>query len=377
MTRHVTRRGLLGALAGGFVGFAGCGYRPGGGEYRWSTGVLYGADRMTLDGGALLVVTREATSFNVRTDRWSDGGNVATVDPERGERIAEYGFETPTLTAVPGGDLLYAGGEDGTVIAVPLGSKTRDAPGPTTPEPDGWTTATGVAPSGVGVLAAAGGGTNGIYAGGSGGLASLSADGEVRWRWRDGRVLAAALAEGDAAVYALARDRLVALAADGSVLWDHETTPTDAEHGRPVPPLADTDGAYLADDGGLTALAPGGDVRWTHEVGPPAGRPTLSGDGIYHASADGVVRAFSLDGRERWAHDPRGRVRSGVAAADGRAFVATDAELVGLGPDGAVWRVPLDEPEPFTPAFGPFVAGRTLVVGGSGEVRGYWRSQLR
>ena len=389
MTRRATRRTLLGALAGGLAGLAGCGYRPGGGEYRWSTGVLYRVDRATLDGGTLLLVTREAMSFDVRTDRWSDGGNVTTVDPERGERIDVYGFEAPTLSAALGADALYAGGEDGTVPAVPVGSQARDAPGTATPEPDGWTTATDVAPSGVDSLVAsagganadsgtsADGGTDAVYAGGSGGLASLSVGGEVRWRWRDGRVLALAPGAGDVAVYALAPDRLVALADDGSVRWDRGTAPADVERERPVPPLVGADGVYLADEAGLTALARDGSVRWTREVGPPAGRPALSEDGLYHASADGVVRAFSLDGRERWAHDPRGGPTARVATADGRAFVLAGGDLLGVGPEGTVWRVPLDEPEPFDPAFGPFVAGETVVLAGSGEVRGYWRSQLR
>lgn len=386
MTRRATRRGLLGALAGGLAGLAGCGYRPGGGEYRWSTGVLYGVDRMGLDGGTLLLVTRAATSFDIRADRWSDGGNVATVDPERGERTAQYGFETPTPTAALGEDALYAGREDGAVTAVPL--QARDAPEPATPEPDGWTAATGVAPSGVDALAVADGGTNAggrasdhgtdaVYAGGSGGLASLSTEGEVRWRWRDDRVLAAAPGTRDIAVYALAPDRLVALADDGSVRWERGITPTGAGRERPVPPLVDADGVYLADADGPTALADDGSVRWERGVGPPAGRPALAGDGLYYASTDGTVRSFSRDGRERWAHDPRGPLASGVAAADGRAFVLAGEGLVGVDEGGTAWRVSLDEPEPFDPAFGPFVAGETVVLGSPGEVRGYWRSQLR
>lgn len=337
--RRVTRRALLGAFGGVIAGLAGCGYRAGGGEFRWRTGAFHRVDRMTLDRGTLLLVTREATSFDVRTDQWSDGGNVTTVDPERGEHLTEYGFEAPTLTATLGENALYAGGEDGTVTAVPLERDTGDAPVPATPEPDGWTTATGVAPSGVGAVAVADGATNGVYAGGSGGLASLSTDGEVRWRWRDGRVLAAAPGEDDVAVYVLARDRLVALAADGSVRWDHETTPTDAEGDRPVPPL-------------------------------------VGAEGVYHASADGTVRSFSLDGHERWANDPRGTLTSRVAAAGGRAFVLAGGELVGVDGEGTAWRVPLDEPEPFAPEFGPFAVGEAIVLGSPGEVRGYWRSQL-
>lgn len=377
MNRRVTRRGLLGALAGGVAGLAGCGYRPGGGEYRWSAGVLYGADRMTLDGGALLVVAREATSFDIRTDRWSDGGNVATVDPERGEWMAEYGFGEPTVTAALGSDSVYAGTTAGTVAAVPVEADPRDLgepeTGTATPEPEGWTVGTGVAPTGVTALATAAGGS--VFAGGRGGLAALSGDGTVRWRWEDGAVDAVVPGVGDTAVHAVTTDRLVALAADGTVRWTRNIAREGA--GAVPVPRAGSRGVYFADAEGLTALARDGSVRWRRDVGGTAAEPTLTGNGVYHASADGVVRSFSLDGRERWAHGPRGGIRSRVAAAGGRAYVVAGGELVGVGPGGTAWRVPLDEPEPFTPEFGPFVAGRTLVLGSAGEVRGYWRSQLR
>jgi hypothetical protein len=39
-------------------------------------------------------------------------------------------------------------------------------------------------------------------------------------------------------------------------------------------------------------------------------------------------------------------------------------------------RAPLDDPEPFTLEFGPAAVGEAIVLGGSGEVRGYWQSQL-
>lgn len=377
-----TRRTLLGSAAGlaGLVGLAGCGYRPAGGEFRWRIGVLYGVDRMTLDGGVLLLVTRAATSFDLRADRWSDGGNVATVVPERGERTAVYSFESPTLTAALGGDAVYAGLADGAVAAVPVeGAGVSGEPGGSdagtaTPGADGWTVSTDVAPSGVGALVVGDGGT--VYAGGSGGLAALSRDGSVRWRWRDGSVGSAVPGRGDTAVLALGDDRLVALARDGSVRWTHDATPADTGPEIP-PPLVGHEGVYLADGEGVTALAHDGSVRWGHEAGEPADRPALTGEGLYHASVDGLVRALSLGGRERWAHAPRGRTRSRVAAADGRAFVLAGGSLVGIGPRGTAWRVPLDEPERFIPEFGPFAVGETLVLADSGEVRSYWRSQLR
>jgi len=39
-------------------------------------------------------------------------------------------------------------------------------------------------------------------------------------------------------------------------------------------------------------------------------------------------------------------------------------------------RAPLDDPEPFTLEFGPAAVGEAIVLGGSGEVRGYRQSQL-
>ena len=373
MTGRTTRRGLLAGLAG----LAGCGYRAGGGELRWRSSNFHAVDEAVFDDGTLLLVTRETMAYDFDAERWYRGGHVATLSPERGEGTADYGFATATRTAALGDDTLYAGGADGTVTAVRLGNGEGDPePGPTTPTPDSepgrWTTTTGVAPSGVDALAA----TGTAYAGGSDGLAALAADGDVRWRWRDGRVDAAVAGVGGVAVLALATDRLVALASDGSVRWTHEVTPTGSGSAVP-PPRVGPGGAYLADGAGVTAFAPDGGVRWHRDVPDPAGPPALTGDGLYHASTTGTVRGLSLDGRERWRHDPRGPVRSRVAAADGRAFVIAGERLVAVGPEGTAWRVPLDEPEPFAPEFGPFAVGETLVLGGSREVRGHWRSQLR
>ena len=373
----MNRRSLLGALVGGAAGLAGCGYRAGGGELRWRSGNFHGGDAMALDDGTLLLVTREAMSYDFESGQWYRGGHVATLAPERGERTAEYGFATATRTAALGGDVLYAGGADGTVTAVRLGAGDEDSePGATTPtvepEPGRWTVPTDVAPSGVDALAA----TDTAYAGGTGGLAALSPDGDVRWRWQDGPIDAAVTGVGVIVVLALAADRLVALADDGSVRWTHDVTPTGSGSAVP-PPLVGPEGVYLADGAGVTALAPDGSVRWERDVGEPAGQPALTDEGLYHASTAGTVRVLSLDGRERWSHDPRGPVRSRVAAADGRAFVLAGESLLAVGPVGTAWQVPLDEPEPFAPEFGPFAVGETLVFGGAREVRGYWQSQLR
>jgi hypothetical protein len=379
---RTSRRAVLGALAGlaGLVGLAGCGYRHGGGEFRWRTSVFYGLDGMVVCGDTLLLVTRRATTFDFDSEQWTDGGYVTTLGPERGEETGEYGFEAPTSAAALGDESVYVGRADGAVTAVRIWrGREPDAPGASdadtpTPDPGGWTTPTDVAPSGVDTLAVGRGGT--VYAGGSGGVAALARDGSVRWRWREGPVEAVVRGGRGTAVLALAPDRLVALAADGSVRWTREAEPTDREPGARRP-LVDSEGVYLADGDGVTALAYDGSVRWERDVSAPVGRPALTADGVYHASTDGVVRSFSLDGRERWAHEPRGSLRSEVAAADGRAFVLAGESLVGIGDGGIEWRAPLDEPEPFTPEFGPFAVGETLVVGGPGEVRGYWRSQRR
>ena len=377
MTRRATRRSVLAALAGGVTTLAGCGYRPGGGEFRWSTGVFHGVDGMYLDGGTVLAVTREAMTFDFGSERWYEGGSVTALDPERGERTGEYGVETPASAAARGSGLVYVGTTDGTVTAVPIEADPRDfggeGRGTATPEPEGWTTDPGIAPSGVETVTVG----ESVYAGGADGLAALSTDGSVRWRWEDGTVVGAISGTDETAVYALATDRLVALAGDGTVRWTHDVT-TERAGSEPVTPAVGPDGVYLADTTGLTALAHDGAVRWERDVGDPAAGAALSGRGVHHVSTDGTVRSFSTGGRERWAHDPRGRTGSGIDAAGDRAYVLAGESLVAVGPEGTAWRVPLDGgEEPFTPEFGPFVAGRTLVLGGSGEVRGYWRSQLR
>lgn len=377
-----SRREVLGTFAGlaGLVGLAGCGYRHGGGELRWRTGAFYGLDEMVLDGGHLLLVTRSAMTFDFDSERWTDGGHVTTLDPERGDERGEYGFEAPASTAALGDGSVYVARTDGAVTAVRVSQgREPDAPGSSdadtpTPDPGGWTTATDVAPSGVGTLAVGHDGT--VYAGGSGGVAALSRDGTVRWRWREDPVEAVTGGTRGTAVHAVTPGRVVALAGDGTVRWTREVATTDAgpEARRP---LVGSEGVYLADGDGVSALAHDGSVRWERDVAGPVGRPALTADGVYHASTDGVVRSFSLEGRERWANGPRGRLRSRVAAADGRAFVLAGESLIGIGAEGSAWRVPLDEPEPFTPEFGPFAVDETLVVGGPREVRGYWRSQLR
>jgi hypothetical protein len=377
MTRRASRRSVLAALAGGIATLAGCGYRPGGGEFRWSTGVFHGVDGLCLDDGRVLAVTREAMTFDFGSERWYDGGNVTVLDPERGELTGEYGVETPATTAARGSGFVYVGTTNGTVTAVPFEAETRDLDGEgrgtATPEPEGWTTDPGVAPAGVETVTAG----ESVYAGGAEGLAALSTDGSVRWRWEDGTVVGAVPGGGDVSVYALASDRLVALAGDGTVRWTHEVA-SERAGSEPVVPAIGPDGVYLADAAGLTALAHDGSVRWDRDVGDPAAGPALADRGVRHLSTDGTVRSFSTGGRERWAHAPGGRIRPGIAAADERAYVLADESLVAVGPGGSAWRVPLDgREEPFTPEFGPFVAGRTLVLGGSGEVRGYWRSQLR
>jgi hypothetical protein len=369
-----SRRTLLGALAGGLAALAGCGYRPAGGERRWSTGtaVLASVERVLLDGGRLLVVVPENRGFDVEAEEWYEGGELTIIDPLRGERTGQERFREPLVTAACTDTTLYAGLRDGRVRAVPLEegrSRTPEPSGASVGSPgeggDGWDAATGVATAGVTTLAVG----ERVYAGGNGGVAALThADRTVAWRWTGGPVRRVVPGHGgsDTAAYALTDDRVVALGDDGAVRWSRRS-------GSAEPPVVTADGVYLANGDGLVALTSEGRERWTRTVGEPLARPALADGRLYHASRRGVVRSFSPDGRERWRADTPPGAR-GMAAADGRVFLRYPGSLAGVGPDGLAWRVDLDDG--FDPGFGPFAVGDAVVLAGDSEIRGYWQSQL-
>jgi hypothetical protein len=372
------RRTLLAGLAGGLAGLAGCGYRPAGGERRWSTGIggLGSAERVLFDGGRLLVVVPETRGFDFEAEEWYEGGELTIIDPLRGERTGQERFREPLVTAACVDTTAYAGLRDGRVHAVPLDegrSRTPEpsgAPGGSPGEGeagDGWDAATDVAPAGVTTLAAG----ERVYAGGSEGAAALApADGAVVWRWTGGTVRSVVPGHGgsDTAAHALTDDRVVALGGDGAVRWTRRVSSAE-------PPVVTGDGVYLADADGLVALTPDGRERWSRAVGEPVVRPAVADGRLYHVSWSDVARSLSPDGREHWrAEVPAGA--QGMAADSGRVFLRYHGSLAGVGPEGLAWRADMDTEEGFDPRFGPFAVGDAVVLAGDSEVRSYWQSQL-
>jgi outer membrane protein assembly factor BamB len=356
------RRRLLGALAG-ITGLAGCGYRAGGGEFRWSSGAsgFGGIDGARFDAGRLLLTTRETRSFDFEAEEWYDGGELTVVDPTRGERVADYGFNAPLLSVAHDGESAYAGLGDGTVQALPTPDpRTRDGT-------RGWERTVEAAADGVTDLAAAAGH---VYVAGEGGVTALdAASGSVAWAFTRSGAEIVRPGGGGTAAYAVSGNELLALDGDGTGRWLRGVSEP--------PPAVAPEGVYVARESKLRALDHRGRERWSRSVGYPAGPPACSEEGLYHVTNDDVVRAFSPDGRERWRHDLPGSVRTGPAAVDGRVFVLLYGALAGVGPEGVRWRVGLDDPEPFDPEFGPFATGEVVMLAGSEEARGYWQSQLR
>lgn len=368
---RLSRRALLGGLAGGVAALAGCGYRPAGGERRWSTGTggFENAECVLLDGGRLLVVVPEARGFDFEAEEWYEGGELSIIDPIEGERTGQERFREPLVTAAGADETVYAALDDGSVHAVPIGSEEpTSSPTPTAADEGEWASTARV---GSGISLAAGAR---VYAGGSDGVVALDrASGAVAWRWPGGTVQVQQVVPGHdgsgPAVYAVTDGRVVALGGDGTVRWSR-TVPS-AE-----PPLVGPAGVYIADEEGLVALAPDGRERWSRAVGRPLARPVRSDGRLYHVSRDGVARSLSPDGRERWrAEIPPGADRA-MAAGNDRVFLRYLGSLAGIGPDGVAWRVELDTEERFDPRFGPFAVDDVVVLAGDTRVRGYWQSQL-
>lgn len=359
-----TRRALLGGLAGGVAALAGCGYRPVGGERRWSRPVegFGSANEVLFDGGRLLVVVRETRGFDFESEEWRRGGQLTVVEPTAGEAAGSHLFGEPMVAGAHDGETAYAVFADGSVRVAPIpdqgSSATTDATGG-----GEWTARPEVA--GEAATLAAG---SRVYVAGNGGLAAIApSDGAVAWRWTGGAVRTVVPGR-DATAYAVTDDELLGLGADGTVRWRRRASSDE-------PPVVDGAGVYLADGERLVALTHDGRERWSRAVGDSLGGPVLSGGRLYHVS-DGGVRSFAPDGRERWRTEVPIGVVSGVAAGNDRVFVRYDDALAGVGSEGVAWRVEVDVFREFDPAFGPFATGDVVVLAGGSELRGYWQSQL-
>ena len=361
MTRQLSRRRLLASTLGSVV-VAGCGYRPGGGDVRWtadSEGLATIDAVHTLPGG-VLAVSRSVQRYDFEREVWRSGGIVTAYDPVEGTTSGEVGLPGRVRCHAAADDAVYVG-VDGELIAV---------------APDGtrrWAvdlSGTPVAVDGVDDLVA--------VLLDSGTLRAFDADGTGRWT--------TSIVEGDTDEGTLTDDR-----ANGSDATDTETEEPRPAAGRgsvlgvssgrvvaqierspPQLTIVDADGRrqwtrrgpsfaparasptvvegrllYLSRRH-LGALAiEDGTERWTETVGSPHGF-TIAGGRCYLLDRT-RLSALTLDGRRRWTFDPPANEESGwrfgavpVATADG-VYVATGRRLFGVAPEGTErWRARID-----------------------------------
>ncbi|WP_318570796.1 PQQ-binding-like beta-propeller repeat protein [Salinigranum marinum] len=380
MTWRVPRRRLLaGAL--GLAALAGCGYRPGGGDVRWTTSDATGAfgDGEAVYGpsGGVLAVSRSVRRYDVERETWLDGGVVTAYDPMDGERRAATTTEVIRRDCA-GESSAYLGTETA-LVAVGADGTER------------WRTALDASP-----VAVDSDGHRVVALADDGRLAAFDTDGTRRWTTpvvESDRAPAAASDDTDTegsspavardAVLAVSsgvavvqlghsRPRVVAVAADGTVRW----TRRDAGFGpvRRIPPVV-TDGRLLAaSERGLVSVSlEDGVDQWSVPVASPSGL-AVAGDRCYLLERSGLS-AVSLDGRERWTFglpdggDVGRRFSAGPVATSAGVFVATDRRLFGVAPDGTErWRPPIDT-RPRGLALAPGVVVRT----GDRELVAHWR----
>jgi hypothetical protein len=368
------RRTLLAGLAAAAAGsVAGCGYRPGGGDFRWSRNAgLFAPDFLDADGDRWLSGRRATDTFDPETESFVTVGSATVLDPG-GDAVFEAEFDSPLRAVALDGEAVVGLLADGTVARADPDAGDDDLRWRTPALPAGEDDGNGIPssdraradPSAVAVADGTAYVTDGTA------LAALDLGGGTR-RWRrppDGPVTA--LEPWSGGVYAVAGGRLLALGRDGSTRWT-DAWPTDPS--RSIV-RADGSGAYLVDPGEVRALDHDGTERWTLDEGAADDpRPTLH-SGTLYLGGGGVVAAVSTGGDRRWTASA-GAATGRIAAAGGRAYVAGGSELVGIEAGSRVWSVGLDRPRRFDHEVGPFVVGGTLVLGGSERTRGYWRSRL-
>jgi outer membrane protein assembly factor BamB len=389
----VNRRGFLTGVGGAVVGsLAGCGYRPGGGDVRW-----------TRDGGrfeAVVAGDRHVVAYNSATygvsteDKFSTDpidssdvelvryGQIRVLDRDGNEaNDLSTEFRITDVAVADGAAFASIEGNELARLSISTGRDGED--GALT---EGWRTtlegfaavddAGAYATTPIGSVVTDG---EAIYAASEGVIASVgTGDGGVRWSTRvDGPVLR--LASGPSGVYAVLegteRRSVLALGADGGERWRQEV-PTDRTD--PVL-LVDPDGLYVFEGRGFRAFDHGGRRRWQRDwiVDTTVDAAIHSGT-IYYVVRD-VVYAVSTDGELSWQYevDSEGLPTGRVAAWDDGVYVATEESLddgnhlLGIQNGSRAWRVSFDSPSEFRHEDGPFVLGDTIVVWGDHDVRGY------
>ena len=213
-------------------------------------------------------------------------------------------------------------------------------------------------------------GTDSAYLGSGTTVASVTADGDLRWETDVDARVRSAPAVGDGVVYAATTDGTVlALTADdGTVRWRRSVG-----EAATAPALIDFDGTptlVIGTNAAAVALdASDGTERWRTETARVRGAPAVTGDRVVVGDEAGVLRGLDLgDGTERWRVETGGQIRGSLAIADGVAYVGSrDRHLYAVSAaDGSIrWRVELRDWVDGSPAV---AYGAVFVVDQSGTL---------
>ncbi|WP_152042350.1 hypothetical protein [Salinigranum salinum] len=357
MTRRVSRRRLLSAVALGLVPLSGCGYRPGGGDPRWRSDDpidgFGGIDAVYAPTDGVIALSRSSRRFDFDRERWLDGGVVAAYDPTTGAARGTVTTE-PILRDCADETGVYLGTRDALVAVGPDGTQR-------------WQTALDAPPAAVD-----GGAGRVVVLDEIGTLRAFRADGRRLWQTsipvpsgadgatgdggEAGKDSPTGASELDATLGVSPRDvvvqvateppRVVAFDPDGRRRWVRRGRSFGP--GRGVRPVVADGRVLLTTTDALRSVAvEDGTDQWTTDSPPPRD-VVVRGDTCY-TRIRARVTARSLDGRRRWAFDGadapgRGRFVAGPVATDDGVFAATGEHLFAVTTGGAPrWRVPIAE----------------------------------
>lgn len=152
--------------------------------------------------------------------------------------------------------------------------------------------------------------------------------GDERWRTILENPRAAPTYVGDTLVLRTETGVTALDAATGERQWKNER-PARRVHGAP-PVAADGTVYVSSDVEVRALDVTTGEQRWAFATGMSFdARPAVVGDTVYVAGEDTYVRALSTaDGSERWRHKRSAHFHCNVAVADGTVYAATDAGIV-------------------------------------------------
>ena len=182
-----------------------------------------------------------------------------------------------------------------------------------------------------------------LYAGAfDGTLFALTAEGELKWKFKAGREIHSSAAVGaDGTIYFGARDqKLYAVSPAGRLRWTFRTGGwVDSS-----PAIAADGTVYFGSwDNFFYAVNPDGSLKWKFATGGLVdSSPAIAGDGtVYFGSHDKKFYALAPDGKLRWTILCGGEIHSSPAiGADGTVYFSSlDGELHAVTPAGREqWR---------------------------------------